>query len=470
MKTRAGWVSAFLTAACLKAAGVSDPASRFQYATPLSLPGSAQEELAEVVLSPEAYRATRDDLADIRILRREGREAVPCLVECVTEEREERVRQSVWLRLVRAEELEGRRFQVTLEREEPDRNKAEPLCGVAIHTSLRDFERRVTVELSSDGNVWQLAIRDARILDLSSHADFSMKEVRLPAVAQRYVRLTVDRMDDTREGLGATVTTSADAAGAVRNIERQIREERRPFRIDRVDGWTEQVRWVRDARPLTNRAVRVTSEDPAELKARFPEARRICFEAGRVPLVRLLTRSAKSILSLSYLLFERVDRRSAEAPEWRQVASGEVARIVFQDFEQERMEIAFAESRAAAYCLVLTDGAGAADLEVTGGKGPCHRVVFPYGTGQTFALLAGDPEASGPEGYQPEQIRLLLRKGFKPVAARLEGWCENPAWHRTGGRFFSAEAAWLLPSAVALAVMVLGFAVVLALRRMPSRP
>ena len=469
MRQRAGSWAALLAAVCLGAEGATGDASRFRYATPLVLPASAREELAELVLPPEAYRETRRDLADLRVVRTGGGEAVPCLVECVTGEREERVRQSVGLRMVRAEELAGGRFQVTLEREVSEQ-KVEPLCGVVIHTPLRDFERRVTVETSSDGDAWLPAVRDACILDLSSHADFSLKEIRLPAVTQRHLRLTVDRMDDVRAGASATVTTSADAEGAVRSIERQIGEERRPFRIDRVDGWLEQARWVRDARTLVPREVRTFTEEPAELKARYAQARLVCFEAGRVPLERVRTRSAKSVLTLAYILFEKTDTPGVGDPGWRQVAAGEVTRIAFRDFVRERMEITLAESRAPAYCLVFTDGKGAADVEVAGGSGSDYRVVFPYGAGQACTLLAGAPEASGPTGYGQEQIRLLVRRGFKPVKARLDGWRENPAWRRPGGRFFSAEAAWLLPVAVALAVVVLGCAVAMALRRMPGQP
>lgn len=468
MKRHAGLcLAAFLAAAGLRAEGEASDASRFRYATPLALPASSQEELAELVLTPDAYLATRNDLADIRVVRTGGGEAVPCLVECVTVEREERVRRSVGLRLVKAEELDGKRMQVTLERE-PSQEKPEPLCGLAIQTPLRDFERRVTVEVSSDAASWQPAVRDVRIIDLSSHADFRVTEIALPAVAERYLRLMVDRMDETRTGASAMVTTSADAEGAVRNIERQIREEQRPFRIDRVEGWEEQVRWVRDARPLVAREVRSTPGVPAELKSRFPKARLLCFEAGRAPLERIQTRSSKSILSLDYALFERIDGARDGAPEWRQTVSGRVARIAFRDFLQERMEIVFAESRASSYCLVFAEGEGSADVGVVGGSGPDYRVVFPYEEGQVCSLLAGDPEAPGATGYQPEQIRLLLRRGVKPVKARLEGWRENPVWHRTGNRFFSMEAGWLLPVAVLLAVAVLGVAVAMALKRMPE--
>lgn len=453
------WFAACFAAVTLVAAGADSGAARFRYATPLALPASSQEELAEWVLTPEAYRATRSDLADLRVVRAESGESVPCLVECVTQEREERVRRSVELRLMKAEELGDKRFQVTLERQ-PSQEKVGPLCGLSVQTPLRDFERRVTVEVSDDAVAWRCVAQDVRIMDLSSHADFRRTEVVLPAVSERRLRLTVDQMDEALTGATAAVTTSTDADGAVRNIERQIREERRPFRIDRVAGWEEQVRWVRDARPLAAREVRGVSDVPAELKSRFPKARLLGFEAGRAPLERVQLRSAKKILSLDVLLFAR----DGDA-EWRQIASDRVTRIAFRDFLDERMEVSFSESRAAAYCLVLPDGEAAADVEVVGGGGPDYRAVFPYGQGQSCVLLAGDTEAEGPAGYQPEQVRVLLRRGIRTVKATTAGWCENPSWRAAKA---PGEIKWLLPAAVVLAVAVLGIAVALALRRMPQ--
>jgi len=465
-RNRVGFWALGLSALCLRATCETNSLSRFQYATPLRLPTSDQEELAELVLPAAAYRVTRDDLSDVHVVRAKSGEDVPFLLECVTEERKERVRRDVELHLVKAETLDGNRLQVTLERATSALPVA-PLCGVVIDTPLRDFDRRVTVEASADGLAWQRVVDDARIFDVSSHARFSQKEVVLPAVSQRCLRLTVDRMDDVRVGTSATVTTAADSEGVVRSIERQIREEQRPFRVDGVRGWEEQERWVRDGRPRVARDVRTGGGVPDELKSRFPTARLLCFEAGRVPLERINMRSQKSILSLPYMLFAQSGSSREGAPAWRQVASGELKRLAFRSYIQEQMAITFSESRALSYCLVLTDGADATDLEVVGGAGPDYRVIFPYRAGQTFSLLAGAAEASGPAGYQPEQIRLLLRRGFKPVKASLDGWCENAAYQRSGRRFFSVESAWFLPVSVAFAILVLGGAVVLALRRVP---
>ncbi len=463
------WIGAIWLAVCGGAWAGSESA-RFRYTLPLRLPDSAQEELAELLLTPQVYAATRTDLADIRIVGAERGEAVPCLVECVTQERQERVRQAVGLRLVKAEELDGRRLRVTLEREaDAAAREAAPLCGVAIRSPLKDYVRQVAVEVSDDGATWAAAVEAAQIVDLSSHADFHQSEIGLPAFKGRHLRLTVDKMDDMRVGAESAVTTVSDAGGVARSIERRLVEAMRPFRIDGVDGWAEQARWVRDARPLSAREVRVVADIPRELKARYPDARLICFAAGRMPLERVVLRSPASILRQAYVLLEQSDAPARMGlSEWRQTAAGTVSRIVFRDFKQERLEVTFPESRAACYCLVLADRGGAAALEVAGGAGSDYRVVFPYGAGESRTLLAGDPAAEGC-GYQPEEIRVLLRKGYRTVRAQaLGGWRENPVWRGSRGRSWLSDRPWFLPAAVTLAIVALGVAVMAAFMRLPA--
>lgn len=469
MRERLLGVAAVLLPAFAWAGEMSGDMTRYRFATPVALSGlgASSAELAEVVLPAEASLAVRDDLADIRVVRADSGELVPCLVDYARDEVRRTVRRSVGLRLARAEELEGGRLRVLLEREDRD-PKARPLNGIVIHTPLRDFERRVTVELSSDGEKWELAAEDVRILDLSSHADFRANEIGLPPLSgQRFLRLTVDRMDEVRVSGGRSVTTSADGGGKVRSIERSILESVLPFRVDRVDGWTEETEWVRDAHRLTDRELRVSAGEPAELRRRFPEARLLCVESGRVPLERLLTRSAKTILSLTYQLFAKTDEAQTEGPEWRWVGAGKLSRILFRDYRQEQMEMVFPVTHADGYCLVLADAAGASDLEVVRGQGPFCHVIFPCAPGQRYQVLAGNPDVSGPAGYQAEQIRTLMRK-YRPVDARLEGWRENPSWLKSREGAFAGEAAWALPAAVVLAIVVLGAAVAFALKRMPE--
>ncbi len=448
--------------------------SRYRYATPVVLPekGLAEPVLADVVLPAEAVAAARDDLADIRVIRADSGEAVPFTVGTVNETCWRQVRRPVSLRLTRAETLEGGRLRVTLERRDAAEHEVPPLSGVTLRTPQRDYERKVTVECSRTGEAWEEAARDVGILDLSSHADFRSNDILLPSgSSHRYLRLTIDRMDEVRVAPGSSVTTSSDGDGQVRSVTRSIWQANQPFRVNGVDGWYEETVAAGETNRLTDRSLHMSAEVPAELRRRFPEARLLCFDAGRVPLTRLSTRSDKAILSLPFLLFERDGRRQTEAgaAEWRQIASGHLARTVFREFRQEQMEIAFPESRAAAYCLVLTDREGAADLALSGGRGPLHHVVFPCGAGQSYMLLAGFSECPGPAGYQDGQIRLLARH-YPPLTAGLDGWRENPVWRKRGRRFGDAELTWALSAAVVLVAIVLGGAVVCALKRVQEAP
>lgn len=461
----------FAVAAALGHAVAAEAVERFRYLLPLKLPASGQEELAALVLPPQVYAATRADLADVRVAAGAGAELVPCLVECVTEPREEKARAPVEVRLVKAEELDGQGLRVTLERAGESGSWAGlPVCGLAIRSPLRDYLRRVAVEVSRDGAAWETALADARIADLSSYVDFRQNEVDFAPRAERFLRLTVARVSDVREGPESTVTTVSDAQGVTTSIERTLIRESRPFRIDAVEAWASETKVVRGSKTLAARSVRVRSEPPRELAVRYPEARLICFDASRMPLERLELGTKKGILRLSYVLLEQGDAPArAGVGEWRQAAAGEVARLAFRDISQARMTVRFPESRAACYCLVFADRRGAGDVVVEGAFGADYRVVFPCSPGQSSMLLAGAPDMTEGCGYQPEEIRALLGRGVKPVAAEAAGgWRENPAWMGHKGQQWLAERRWLLPAAVTVAAVALAAALLAAYMRLPE--
>jgi hypothetical protein len=260
----------------------------FSHRAPVQLPVVTRDELAELILPQPLYAPIREDLADVRLVRKADAAPIPFLLECVTKKRCVLTRETRSLRLHAVEELEGERLQVVLRREESEETPLLPLSGLVIHTPLRDFERRIMVEASTDGNTWSMVVASARIFDVSTFADFRVKELELPSVVQRYLRLTVDQMVAPRAPLTTTVKTSEDKGGTIQNIDRQFVEEKRPFRIERVDGWLQKETWVYDARPLTAREFHLLPEvKDAELRRRFPKATLIHFDVGRAPVSAL---------------------------------------------------------------------------------------------------------------------------------------------------------------------------------------
>lgn len=436
----------------------------FSHSAAVQLPAITQDELAELIFPQPIYAVTREDLADVRLVRSDGTTPIPFLVECVTTKRCDFTREPRTLRIHKVEELDGQKLQMVFRREEADHSTLLPLNGLVIHTPLRDFERKIKVEASDDGESWKTVVESARIFDVSNFADFRVKEIVLPAVAQRYLRLTVDQMFSQRPQLTATVTTSEDKGGNIRNLDRQFVEEKRPFHIERVEGWVRKESWIQDARPLVKREFRILGKEPdSELRHRFPKASMVFFELGKAPLERVTLKSASRMFRVDcQLLVEREVTQPGEE-RWIRIASETLSRLAFRDYLREDLTITCSESRAEKYCLVMSEQADATDLAIASCEGPDYRVVFPCSVGDSIKLVCGNADKVFTVGHNPGQVRALLTRGIKPVRAQMGPLIQGKAQ----GVTWKINTTWLLTMAVLLAACVLGVAVAVALKRMP---
>lgn len=454
----------FLSVCCFASAAFAG-SEAFSHSAPVKMPAITQDELAELILPQPIYAVTREDLADVRLVRSDGTTPIPFLVECVTTKRCNFTRETRSFRIHKVEELDGQKLQMVLRRVEPDDATLLPLSGLVIHTPLRDFERKIKVEASADGVTWKTVVESARIFDVSNFADFRVKEIELPGVAQRFLRLTVDPIISSGAPLTTTVRTSEDKGGAIQNIDRQFVEEKRPFLIERVDGWIQKESWVQDARPLVKREFRMLEEEPdSELRHRFPKASMIFFELGKAPLERVTLKSASRMFRVDcQLLTEREVTQPGEE-RWIRIASACTSRLAFRDYLREELHITCSESRVEKYCLVMSAQADAPDLAIASCEGADYRAVFPCSVGDSVKLVCGNADKVFTVGHNPGQVRALLNSGIKPVRAQLGPLTQDG---KPQGSSWKIDTTWLLTMAVLLAACVLGVAVAVALKRMP---
>jgi len=462
---------ALVVASCAFATAKNSDVTRYRHISAITLPEPTQdEELAQVLLTPEMFSVTQDNYADIRVVRRDTGQMVPCRVECVTQEKEETERVTEALEVVTVTEMPDGQLGVTLVRQ-PERRHV-PLAGLTVKTPLRDFERHVQVEVSADGTAWETVVARARVFDVSSFADLRMADIRLPPVSQPHIRLTFNKHDQQTSAV-TEVRTTADAQGEISNIDRSFREEQRPFRIDKVDGWTERTRWMSDARPLRTRGdddhVRITKIDTPRNKRDpqpgLPEdATWLFLDANRVPLEALTIKTGQRFVKIPYELFMETTQPDGKIF-WKRITKGVLERVAFRDYLSERMTIAWHTTRANRYCICITAPEDTDLRLIVEAKGPDYRVVFPYAKGDEMDLILGNPEAKT-AGHYADQIKILMRTVTKPLTAQPGPLTQNPAWNDKPEA--NVDMRLILSATIVLVVIVLGFALVTATRRLSS--
>jgi hypothetical protein len=247
----------------------------------------------------------------------------------------------------------------------------------------------------------------------------------------------------------------------------KIEIERRPFRIDRVEFWSEatQDRWTGDRKasyPVTG--FRVENK---------PDAREtlLYFESRREPLTsfKLVSGSRN---------FSRHARVEVEEPQgvqknWRTICDGTISRIDFHNLNREELTVSFPESRQGAYRIVI-DNRDSAPLDVTGveAEGNVYELVFMDAVPAKRYRLAYGNETVEPPSYDTAAIRAGLAADFRPTAASLGEQIQAAGGGQPGTFAFSrlVNDVRILCGVAAVMVAALGWGLYRAGRRLNDLP
>jgi hypothetical protein len=108
--------------------------------------------------------------------------------------------------------------------------------GLSLISPLRNFEHRVRVDTSTDGQQWKSAGEAKTIFDYSRYVDVRNDGVSLPEAADRHFRIVIDNVTIEQQSELLALTRRLRGAQETERLE-QVTIDRRPFRIDRVDFW-----------------------------------------------------------------------------------------------------------------------------------------------------------------------------------------------------------------------------------------
>jgi len=176
---------AFIAWAAAGPALAAEPA--FQFSKEIQSPALKQEELLAVPLDSDVFAATQEGLADVRVLDGEGN-PVPYLLRQAQTTRARRVRKTWPARNFSARPLDDGGLEITVELDKDDPHPN----GLTLVSPLTNFEQRVRVEASADGEQWEPAGNETLIFDYSRYMDVRRDGVSFPETAKRHFRIVID--------------------------------------------------------------------------------------------------------------------------------------------------------------------------------------------------------------------------------------------------------------------------------------
>ncbi|WP_165075775.1 hypothetical protein [Paludisphaera rhizosphaerae] len=415
----------------------------------------------EVVIVPidgPIYESTRDGFPDVRVVDDRGEE-VPYYLGPFLHQKQVDVKEVVPSQVVSLNPVEGGPLEVTVKladgASEPD--------SATIHTPLTDFERRVRVLGSRDGESWT-PLTEGRIFDYSRYMSLRDVEVRFSARGFRWFRFVLDREADDRRSLLSELIRTRDEQGGERRTEVEG-ILRRPFRIDRIELQQTVMRpGAGVAEPALKASLVVTGvETDREVRQT-----RVEVDGRRLPLrrLRLLTGSRN---------FRRSARVQAMVDgTWREVGSGDLLLYQLGEYHRESMTLDVWTGkntwRAGRLRLVVDDN-DEPPLDVVGVDGLYdeYRLEFVAEKGRNYHLDYGS-EMLGEPRYDQEIVTEALAKHREREVAALGDPVRDPDYRPENLQTPKGVPAWLLILALALMTLVLAWAVVQAVRRAEKTP
>lgn len=381
----------------------------FRFARGVIPPTLRQEELLAVTLDPQIFAVTRDGFPDLR-LRTPSGNSIPYLL---------RKRQSTRARSVRtawpapqpaARPLDDGSLEITV-RFGVDDKRPNP-TGLTIVSPLRNFEQRMRVFTSVDGERWEPAGEETMLFDYSRFMEVRNDSVTFPETSHRNFRIVID--DVTLEQQSELVALTRRFQGKT-EVERTERETvgRRPFRIDRVDFWreTSEERVTGDEkRPYPVSEHRV-SED------RDKQRTIIEIDTQRTPLTALRLETPDRNFSRRAIV--EAAKETGATKGWQKIGEGVLSRVDFRNLKRDELSLSFAETRRERYRIVIDNG-DSPPLTVKGiqGEGTVYELLYLAAPGEQVQLNYGSPDAGSPM-YDTAAIREVVRSGFQPSPASL---------------------------------------------------
>lgn len=375
----------------------------------IELPVFTEAELISVTLDDELFRATADNYADLRVVDDEL-VPVPFLLRTAVETRLDTRRHRLVSESQNARPLDDGGLEIVLKLAA----NRPPLTGLRLVSPLSNFEHSVRVFASPDGQDWTLLVDDELIFDYSRFIDVRRDTVSVTATTNRWIRIVIDDVTEEQESRLLELTRDLRSDDRqVTSLSERLRIDRRPFRIDRIDLWSD-VAWHRV------NAIRRAEFDVSDFRLEHgPQGRQsvVEFRTDRQPLTRVMveteSRNFHRPVRLETVAADRLGER------WTTRSRGVLSRLDFKELQQSDLELEFPATRQDRYRLVIENGDNP-PLDVTGIKAEGTRIeiVFLATPDSTYHLIYGGDALKTPR-YDTVAIMAALEAGFEPQPATL---------------------------------------------------
>ena len=418
------------------------------------------EAILAITLDSDIFAATRDEFPDLRIVDDTGAEA-PYVTEKFTENRIQTSRQSIQSRVVSLHESGGNQIEVIIRLHD----KAPAADGFAILTPLKDYERRVRVFGSEDGQKWVPLVADTLVFDYSRYMDVRNGDVPLPKNTHRQFKVAIDDVTEERQSPYRNLTRKFRGGEEQERIE-STSLNLRPFRIDRLGFWhTVTSTQAKSDKKTEYPIVEFRTEEDAKTKSTIIHVR-----TRREPLTELTLVTDSRNFSRPAVV--EIPVVHGVQTNWVQTGQATISLTDFADVHREELTITFPEQRQENYRITIANQDNP-PISITAVKaqGNTYHAKFLASKDRKYQVYYGSETAKAPR-YDTATVFASMREGYQPVDVQLADQVANPAFDRDAdfafGRFL--ENKLVFGGVIAVMVVVLGWILFRAGRKVSETP
>ncbi|MGR8935503.1 MAG: hypothetical protein ACU837_14090 [Gammaproteobacteria bacterium] len=430
----------------------------YRFSRPIEWRGNGREELLAVPLDSRVYAATRAGFPDLRVVDRDAQE-IPYLLEKAAETHIVRSRQNSGSKVLALRKKDANAIEITL-RLDDDAPFAD---GLTVFTPLTNFEHRLQVFGSIDGQNWSPLVRDAEIYDYSRYMRISNRDVPLPANRYRQFKVLVEQAVQTHEAELLELTRKLRAGNEVARSEK-IDLHRVPLNIQSIGLWhmhSETLPKSTKTFVYPIAGFKVTQDADKQTTI-------IDVTTSREPLTGIKLQTASRNFSREAVVQIRV-RHGIES-ELQNIGSTTLEALHFRDIDRQHSAVTFPEQRREHYRIVIRNRDNPPlDITAVSAFGNGYELLFLPQADKTYSIRYGADKAARPD-YDTAPIRELLRRGYTSVSVPLGAEIAAAAVPRAIDVAELLNSKFFLGTVVALMVAVLGWSLVRVGKRVERFP
>jgi len=441
--------------------------TRSAYTKTIDLPSQSTEQFASILLDEEIYSGSTESYSDLRILDSANKE-IPYLVHRKFKEKLTTRQESTTIHKPQVRPLEDNSLEIsfTIDREKHPHS----IDGIALKTSISDFEHRVSVETrTGDNSPWRTLVTDALIYDYSRYMDVRNLEVPFtekssnPAEVQ--FRVLIEKVTQEKESQFLALTRTVKN-GVQTKQEETLAINRENLHIDSLSFW-QKVESFSSTEP-------VWVDYPIQLDRRSEDEKNkttvIEFSSKRQPLshLQVITEDSNFHRKVTLYAVDAEPARDTLVKQDRVLTHGSITKISLPKNSRSDLAIAFPATRSSRYRLVIENGDSPPLKDISlKADGETYELLFLMAPNQNYSLTYGNPLLTTPN-YDLLAIRTALDSKIPAIRGRLGAAKPislvdpRPTWERL------LENRLLLGCLFTLLLGILGWTLYQASKRLAS--